>query len=202
MNIKRSHFEEIINKGYSLDLVYILTLLKNQQDIVTIKNPKIQAIVNTCYRKGLITENFSLTLEGEELLKFLDSEEIKFVRKKKEETKDAFTAWWELYPSTNKFNHNGMSFNATRSFKMKKDGCRQLFNKYINEKKYTAEQIINATKFDINLKKDMSVKKRENQLTYLQNTYTYLYQESFQGFIDILQEEEIDVRSHKGPIDI
>jgi len=204
MNIKSFHFEQIIKKGYSLDIVYLLTLIKEEFDINDLceNSAKIKAIYNSVIRKGLITEDGKITLLGEELLKFINIETEVVLKKKIDKVSD-FDAWWESFPSNNKFTHKGISFKPTRSFRTRKNDCKTLFNKIINEKKFTAEQIIEATKYDVFLKKENSVKKRENQLTYLQNTYTYLYQGTFEGFVDLINDDkELINNVPKGATDI
>jgi hypothetical protein len=191
-NIQHYHFEQLIKKGYSLDIIYMLKLLKAKVDTAEMRatSKKIGAIYASILRKGLYFEyTHELTLEGDELLKFLDSEAPILVKKKvvKEE---AFTRWWGVFPSNNKFVHGGRIFAATRSFKTKKADCKKLFEKLINEKKFTADQIIQATEYDVNMKKDNSVKNGQNELTYLQNSHTYLYQESFEGFVELINEKK------------
>ena len=188
------HFEKIIKKGYSFDIVYMLKLLKNNYDISSMcKNSiKIKNLYATIIRKELYSEDTNeLTLTGDELLLFSDSK-IETVFKKKSVEFSDFDEWWKIFPSNNKFTHKGMNFKPTRSFISKKADCKRLFEKYVNEKLFTAKEIISATQYDINLKKEQSVKKRENQLTFLQNTYTYLYQKTFEGFIDLSNNVEND----------
>ena len=144
---------------------------------------KIAALEQGLLRKGLITEK-GITVLGEELLSFLETKGESVKLNKKVINVDDFDLWWEIFPANNKFD----IFKATRTFKVKKDACKILFNKYINEKKWTAKEIIDATKYDIEIRKESSIKKRENQLTFLQNSHTYLYQESFQGYIGLSVE--------------
>lgn len=204
MNIQIFHFEEIIKKGYSLDIIYILKLIKEEYDVksIYIKSDKIKAIYKSCIRKGLISLEDKLTLLGEELLNFINIDSPNITINKKIIKHSYFDEWWECFPSNNKFEYKGINFKPTRSFRVRKNDCKILFNKIINEKKFTAEQIINATKYDVLLKKQNSVKKEENQLTYLQNTYTYLFQESFEGFVNLIKIEEENNNNIKGVTDV
>ena len=194
MNINICHFEEIIKKGYSLDIIYLLRLIHAGVDVeseLCNNSVKIKAIYDSMMRKGLISsETKKLTLDGENLLGFTESDDLHIVKTKPLPDKDMFLMWWESYPSTNKFVINNMEFKATRSFKVKKEDCRILFNKMINDKLFTAEEIIEATKFDVDLKKVSSFKERKNNLTYLQNTHTYLYQKTFEGFVELIKEDK------------
>ena len=187
LNLEVEHFIELQKKSYSLDQIFLLKLIQEKKDLTSICNDsvKINTLYNSLIRKGLINEDNCLTLLGEEILSFIDSKGENIKLNNKVVNINDFDLWWEIFPANNKFD----IFKATRTFKVKKDDCKTLFNKYINEKKYTAKEIIDATKYDIEIRKENSIKKRENQLTFLQNSHTYLYQESFQGFIGLELEE-------------
>ena len=182
-------FEELIKRSYSLDHIYLLQLIEQQFDISPLSegSMKIAALVSSLIRKGLITNNNEITVLGQELLIFVGDNKGKKLPKIKL-TSEEFDEWWEAFPSSNKFTYKGASFPATRAFKFKKDDCKLLFIKYINEKKYTASEIIEATKYDVQLRKENSVSKKENQLTYLRNTYTYIKDADFQGYVDLIKE--------------
>ena len=79
MNLKVTpyHFEEIIKKGYSLDIIYLLKLIKEQFDIEPLckDSMKIAALYQTLVRKGLISSEDKITIQGEELLKFIETKE-------------------------------------------------------------------------------------------------------------------------------
>lgn len=123
---------------------------------------------------------------GKELLEFIDSDDkIKLVRKKASE--DLFEQWWKAYPGTNQFVHKGKTFAGTRAMRVKKDDCKLKFYAILNEGEYTTEQLVKALTLDVNMKKDASIKKGENQLTYMQNSLTYLNQRSYEPFIELLE---------------
>lgn len=182
-------FEELIKKSYSLDHIYLMKLIEQEFDISSLckESMKISALVSGLIRKGMITNDNKLTILGQELLIFVSDKKGKKLPKIKLISEE-FDEWWEVFPSSNKFTHKGVSFDATRAFKAKKEDCKLLFTKYINEKTYTANEMIEATKYDVQLRKENSIAKKENQLTYLQNTYTYLYHMSFQGYVDLIKE--------------
>lgn len=203
-NVNLYHFKEIIKKGYSLDIIFLLKELQAKNDISELCNnsKKIEAIYNSILRKQLYSEELKqLTLEGDELLKFLNTDNVLLVKKSFVKKED-FDYWWEIFPSNNKFIHKGVNFPLTRSFKTRKDDCKKLFEKIVNSKKFTAKQIIDATIVDVETKKENSVRKRENQLTFLQNTYTYLYQGTFEGYVDLSISEETNSIIVKGSTDI
>lgn len=189
LTVNPQKFEELIKKSHSLDHIYLLKLIEQKFDISPLyeDSMKISALVSGLIRKGLMTNEYKLTILGQELLIFAGDKTGKKLPKVKIVSEE-FDVWWEIFPSSNKFEYKGISFDATRAFKVKKDDCKLLFTKYINEKTYTANEMIEATKYDVQLRKINSFTKKENQLTYLQNTYTYLYQMSFQGYVDLIKE--------------
>ncbi len=192
MNLKLTpyHFEELIKKSYSLDLIFLLKLIEEQHDITPLcqESMKIAALRQTLVRKGLITETEEeLTTIGKELIKFIDTKEPKKIVKKKPATTE-FEEWWKAYPGTDTFKHSGKSFTGARSLRQNKDECRLKFDKLLLEGEYTAAEMIEALKFDVLQKKESSVKSGTNRLTYMQNSLTYLNQRSYEPFIELIKE--------------
>jgi hypothetical protein len=203
LDITDTHFIELHKKGYTIDMVVILGWAnKNLSlDHIIKSSTKIKAIHTTMVRKGLLTKDNKITEAGINILTFVSKKTNKQFSKPKVEG-DSFDEWWSIFPSNDKFEINGKTFGPTRALKTKKDGCRLLFNNFILEKKYTKEEIINATLYDINLKKERSYKKGSNQLKYIQNSHTYLLQETFQGYIDLGKPSPLKQFKNKGSIDI
>jgi len=193
MNLTFSHFEEIIKKGYNLDIVFLLTLIDEQEcDIKELcyENPKLSLLYQTLIRKGLITEECKLTLEGKSLIDFL-STPIDTKIDKKRPSSDDFELWWKAYPGTDTFTHHGKSFKGTRAMRVKKDECKIKFNKILGEGEYTANDLIQALELEVNQKKDSSVKSASNRMTFMQNSLTYLNQRTFEVFIELIREGHI-----------
>lgn len=166
----------------------MLKLYEQKVDIGNLKKESIKfyTLCHSLLRKGLITDNDDLTLMGKELLEFFDSnDKIKLVRKKASE--DLFEEWWKTYPGTNKFSHKGKNFEGTRAMRVKKDECKLKYYSILNEGEYTSVQLLEALKIEVLMKKDESVKVRDNKLTYMQNSLTYLNQRSFDPFIELLE---------------
>jgi hypothetical protein len=186
------HFQEIIKKGYSLDLIYLMKLIQNNVDITNMceDSVKIGSLHSTLIRKGLLTDHNTLTLSGEGLLSFLNAtEDIKLVNKKPN-ISIGFDAWWKAFPGTDIFIHKGKKFNGCRNLKSKKEDCRLKLSNIINEGEYTIEQLIGALEYDVLSKKNSSVQSNTNKLTYMQNSYTYLHQRSYEPFIELINKEE------------
>lgn len=192
MNLKVTpyHFEELIKKSYSLDLIFLLKLIEEQHDITPLcqGSMKIAALRQTLVRKGLITEaEEKITTLGQELIKFIDTKEPKKIVKKKPATTE-FEEWWKAYPGTDTFTHNGKRFSGNRGLRQNKDECRLKFDKILLEGEYTAAELTEALKFDVLQKKENSVKTGTNRLTYMQNSLTYLNQRSYEPFIELIKD--------------
>lgn len=192
MNLKITpyHFEELIKKSYSLDIIFLLKLIDEQMDIQPLceESMKIAALYQTLIRKGLISDkDEKITTLGKELLQFIDSKEQTKIIKRKPATSE-FEDWWKAYPGTDTFKHKGKSFSGARSLRQNKDECRLKFDKILLEGEYTAADLIAALKFDVEQKKENSVKLGTNKLTYMQNSLTYLNQRSYEPFIELIKE--------------
>jgi len=150
----------------------------------SVKLCTIQEVAN---RKGLISDDRKLTLEGKQLLAFLFTNEgTKFEKKKAIE--DHFNEWWKAYPGTDSFEHKGRKFTGSRSLRADKENCRIKFNKILGEGEYTYIDMVEALKYDVMSKKEASIKEGTNKLKYMQNSLTYLNQRSFEGFIELIKK--------------
>ena len=181
-------FQEILNKGYTLDHVYVLKVIDEGFNISEVMkdSAKIAVLHQSLVRKGLLfeTEN-KLTAIGKELLIFIDSKDSKRIVKPKVASTE-FDQWWEAYPRTDTFEHRGKKFEGSRSFRVDKDNCRTKFNKIMLEGEYTAVQLIEALKLEVFQKMEKSFKEGSNKLAYMQNSLTYLNQRTFEGFIELV----------------
>jgi len=192
MNLKVTpyHFEELIKKSYSLDLIFLLKLIEEQFDIQPLCNNsmKIAALHQSLVRKGLITETEDkLTTLGIDLLNFIKSEESTKIVKKKPATTE-FEEWWKEYPGTDIFTYKSKKFSGSRNLKKDRDECRLKFDKILLEGEYTAAQLTEALKFDVLQKKENSIKTGVNRLSYMQNSVSYLNQRSYEPFIELIKE--------------
>lgn len=186
LDITDIHFIQLQKKGYTIDMVLILSWVNKNLDIEHIikGSKKIEILYKSIKRKGLITEDDKLSQIGIEILDFISLKSNTTLIKPKVIVSE-FDEWWNIFPPNDKFTIKNKKFGPTRAFKTKKEDCRLKFNKMVLDGEFTAKQIINATLYDINLKKERSFKKNNNQLKYLQNSHTYLYQKTFSGFVDM-----------------
>lgn len=190
LKVNPSHFEEILKKGYSLDLVFMLKMIESQVDVQKLceENVKFATLYQTLIRKGLISENGDkITLIGVDLLKFMETKDVmKLIKKKPSST--SFEEWWKAFPGTDTFTHKGKMFSGSRSLRTNKEECRVKFEKILMEGEYVAADLTSALEFDVMQKKEMSVKIGTNKLTYMQNSLTYLNQRSYEPFIELIKE--------------
>lgn len=187
ITISPEKFLELTKKGYSLDLVYLLKLYEQKADISDLykESVKFQVLNLSLLRKGLISGEGELTLMGKELLEFIDSnDKVKLVRKKASE--ELFEEWWKTFPGTNQFEFNGKTFTGSRAMRVKKEECKIKYYSILNEGIHTSTQILEALKLDVLMKKQESFRTKENKLTYMQNSLTYLNQKSYEPFIELL----------------
>ena len=202
LNITTEHFIGLLEKGLTLDHIFILKLVEENYDV----NPlceeweRINGLKKALFRKGFITKEETPTIQGKEVLEFISSIKNKRLLKSKIENTD-FIEWWDAFPKNNIFTYKNVSFSGSRSMRVKKDECRLKFESIINEGEYTVKQLIEALKTDVLLKKEESFKTGANKLTYMQNSLTYLNQRSYENFIDVdlnLSSENNDLSNYNG----
>lgn len=190
MKMHSFHFKEVVNKGYNLDIIYVLQMIEEGLDAKAFceQSPKLKVIYQSIIRKGLISDEDRLTSEGKELLHFLKSpvEETELVKQKPVSTD--FDEWWKAFPATDTFVYKNISFQGSRSFRTRKEDCRLKLNKILAEGDYTIQELIAALELDVKQKKENSVKTKTNKLTFLQNSLTYLNQRSFEGYVELIRE--------------
>ena len=58
----------------------------------------------------------------------------------------------------------------------------------MNEGEYTAEDLIAALEYELKQKKENSIKTKSNKLSFMQNSFTYLNQRTFEPFIELIKE--------------
>lgn len=138
-------------------------------------------------RRGLVTEDNKITLLGQELLDFLTTKIAKKIVRKKE-TNTEFDEWWQAFPMTDHFEYKGRIFTGSRKMRVQIEKCALKFNQIVNDNIFTARQIIEATKYVILLRKEASLKKKSNELTYMHNSYTFLDQKDFEPFVKLAED--------------
>ena len=206
LNITDKHFLELIKQGFDLNCVFLLKLIHegNEIDSLCAEHEKISLMKQSLIRKHLISEEGKIYPEGQELITFIDSKiSGKISKKVPLENDDKFNEFWATYPATNAFSYKGKTFAGDRALKVKKDDCRLKFEKILSEGEYTADDVINALKLEINSKKESSLKSNTNKLTYMQNSLTWFTQKTYEPFIELLKtQQEIEQINTIGGVDI
>lgn len=193
LDLSFSHFEQLLKKGYSLDTIFLLKIIQkekcNIKDMCA-EDTKLSALYQGLVRKGLISEDCKLMVEGKSILEFLSTpiEQSATLGKRKPIEDDRFNLWWNAYPGTDNFFHKGVDFSGSRTLRVNKEECKLKLNKILEEGEYTLEEIVEALKFDVLQKKENSVKTKANRLAYMQSSITYLNQRSFEPFIELIRE--------------
>lgn len=190
LNVNPQQFEELIKRGYNLDVIFLLNLIDEQYDISPLckGSMKIASVYQSLIRKGLITQNDEkLTLIGKDLLEFMNAKINVKIIKRKPATTD-FEEWWKTYPGTDSFEYKGKTFKGTRALRLHKDDCRLKFDKILLEGEYTAAQLIAALNFEVIQKKETSITENTNRLKFMQGSSVYLNQRAFEPFIELIND--------------
>lgn len=189
LSVTPQQFEELIKKGYNLDIIYLLRLIEEQYDISPLceGSMKIDSVYQSLIRKGLITRTDVITVIGKDLLVFLKSKIDRKIIRRRPATTD-FEEWWKSYPGTDSFEYKGKSFKGTRALRLHKDDCRLKFDKILIKGEYTAAQLIAALNFEVIQKKEASLSTNSNRLTFMQGSSVYLNQRAFEAFIELINE--------------
>lgn len=188
IKLTKEHLVELIKKGFSLDHIALLMLIKEGHNMAlfTQENMKLEALLQGLIRKGLVTDENKMTILGQELLDFMATKTVSTIQRTKKVTTKEFDEWWESFPSTDNFEYKGRVFVGSRTIRVQKEKCKLKFNAILNEGEYTAQQIIDATKFLVDLKKQASFSKKSNELTYLHNSLTFL-DEDWKPYVGLMK---------------
>lgn len=168
------------------------------------------SVYQTLQRKGYIIDS-KITSDGKILYELIASlvegkntivignPELTVARKTRD---NQFEEWWSTFPSTDRITDtNGIIiFKESRSLRGGKEYCKDKYIKLLAEG-YKHEDLMRSLNYEISLRKLQSVEEGENKLKFMQNTKTYLYQKSFEAFID-LSKEDIKGKNSPGTIHI
>ena len=204
MHISPSVFKELIKKSYNLDLIYLLKLIEEQHDVQPLyeDSMKISALYQSLIRKGLITDENKLTNPGKDILEYVKNniDDTPIVKRKPITTE--FEEWWKTYPPTDSFDVHGRKFKGSRALKRGKEECKRKFKAILEEGEYTAQDLIDALKYEVQQKVERSVKEGKNLMTYMQGSIPYLNQRTFEGFILLMKQDGDEPSTPSGPTDI
>jgi dsDNA-specific endonuclease/ATPase MutS2 len=83
-----------------------------------------------------------------------------------------------------------------------KEECKRKFKTILEEGEYTAQQLIDALKYEVEQKIERSIRERKNLMSYMQGSIPYLNQRTFEGFIELMKQKTDEPSIPSGPTDI
>lgn len=117
---------------------------------------------------------------------------------------DDYEQWWITYPASAKFQYKGRTFTSTRGLRDKKEEVYPLYQEARSI--FTAEQLLNALKVEIEERKIESWKSRNpdyNAMHYMKATAAYLRSGRYKLYIDeIMPIVEPEKRIHTTSTDM
>lgn len=178
-NFTENHFLSLLKQKIPLDCIFLLEMLINKEDV---DSEEFLPFLQRLQRKGYIDVKGELTEYGKGLYDSMSEEAVLVKVKKKVEKNDDFERWWDVYPATNDFMIHNRHFQGSQKKNIKKDDCKRIFTALCNT--YKAEEIIKATEYHIYMAKEISFKKKDNQLTFIPNSERYLREKYFEAYIE------------------
>jgi hypothetical protein len=189
--IRVKNFERLTEEGVDLSSLYILELVQSGYNVQGMENVKIQGWISGLMRKGLITEDYKITLEGCNILSTLDQDLGKNTLKRVEVQRDEkFKEWWNIFPQSDNFIYASRTFPGSRTLRTEQKECEVIFYKLINEEGFTADQIITGTINHVGIAKKLSYTSKRNELKYIPSSKRYLKEKIFEPYIQIEERKE------------
>jgi hypothetical protein len=181
-NISPSNLKEILSAGIDLNCLFLLEHFSKGLNINLFdsQSERVKAWKSTLIRKDLLSEDDKVTNTGYILLGKISGIDISSYSEIIETSEELFEQWWKTYPR----NDMMPGFPPTRTIRVDKQKCQSKFLKIINEGTYSGHDLIRALEREINQRKLTWSIKREQTLTYMKNSLSYLNQRAFEGFID------------------
>jgi len=192
-NFTQAHYSSLCKQKIPLDCMFILEMIKEEQDI---DNEEFLPFIQRLQRKGYIDIHNNLTSYGEELYESMKNEVVTEVktRKRPRVNGEKFDEWWETYPATNNFTIQNTDFKGTQNKRIKKDECKRLFNVMCSSE-FDPDDVILATKHHLQTAMELSLKRRENQVSFIPNSERYLRERYFEPYIKLYKEKQKTAKS-------
>lgn len=173
--------------GIDINMFYVLETYNRGIEALPEIDSKTEVWKSTLARKGYIYENNEVTAEGKLLILTIKANtSFSAIKKARQAVAySEFDRWWSIYPSSDIFEHKGVRFNGSRVLRMKKEDCRKKFLEIVAEGEYSAQDLIRSLEFDVMMKKEASLRDKENKLKWFQNSLTYLNQGTFEGMVEL-----------------
>ena len=137
-----------------------------------------------------ISENLYVTDLGEDIISNLrdrfesfKKEEITF---NKTNFEQLFQEFWETFPASDKVLH----YPRTRVLRTEQEKCKKLYKKLLED--YSHEEIINALKYEINMRMNNSTGKMFSDFKYMKASITWLNNKEFLAIMEIMKDDNIE----------
>lgn len=195
-NLTLLQFKKVIEGQIDLNHLYLFECILEGITIDSeISKLKVDSWKQGLLRKNWINDKDEPTENGKIMYAAIMSEKQEespkqIIKEKKAKLISDFETWWSIFPATDIFEMNNRKFTGSRTLRVKKEECQTLFDKLVSSGEYSSNEIIEATKFDVMNKKKESVKQNKNVLSFLQNSSTYLRQQSFDGYVGMCTTPE------------
>lgn len=180
INIDFESFEELIKKGYSLDFIYLLQKIKDNESVES-NSQRVVNLVTTLERKNLVYEG-KITDVGLALLESLQNSNKKIVKKTVDSSE--WEKFLKAFPPRNKFVWKGKSFAGDRGIRKNTKDGEAIFKKILLNEGYTCEQLQRAVIAEAINKMDLSVLQNMNKMQYFVNTESWLRQKQYLSWIE------------------
>lgn len=174
-----------------LDKIYLnashLFILQQAQLENSLEDLKKSSLYLTLVRKNYLTLEGKITIDGKDLLSYLNIEsDVKVLIAEKAVKKlDQFEQWWKNFPSTDRvYDEQGnIKFQETRSLRNGKPQCKIKYDKIISEGIYSHEDMVNALIYERELRNKQSLQENQNKMTFMSNSKTYLHNNMYESFM-------------------
>lgn len=187
-DVKREKFEELIERGYSLDMVYILLDINKTGELFLLSK-KISNIFQKMIRKELVDNDGNILEKGKALLNFLNTPvTVLNIPRKKPISNDVFSLWWKEYPASDTFTYQGTPFRGSRALRVKKDDCKRKIDQILSTGEYTIQELVDALKLEKLQKMEKSQQTGQNKMTFFQNSLTYLNQNTYDVYVELVRQ--------------
>lgn len=185
-NITIEGFRKLEEVYMDLNSLFVLECITKGIDL-EMQSHKIRAYKQSLQRRGFITENGTISLIGNDILRAVVEGKIHHyaVLEEKAKIETSFDRWWKAYPATDVFEYKGKKFSGTRGLKVKMKDCKMKLTRILNEGKYTIEELIASLECEVNMKKEASIRDGENKMRFMVNSLSYLNQGLFENFMEL-----------------
>lgn len=108
---------------------------------------------------------------------------------------EEFKTWWKTFPASDNFEYAGQEFTGTQSKRTKQDECSVFFEKAAEWVGYEALQ--RALEYEIEARKDQSVIRKENQISFMSGTLPYLRNKKYEVFLPLAAKGKYQPKSQQ-----